>query len=239
MKRKDLELRWDEKSIRGYTDVLPGTLFEASADGADVYHDVRGPRGGRYGQAKCRIVVRPTFVTLDYQRFGRFNREQAMALGVFRIYFTDETRTIFRRATWKNRGSHLFRRADVAAVDKKSGVRPQSTQAVYEGAVRRMTRDTFVRDPRARRQCIDHYGSACFICGFNFKNTYGDIAIDFIHVHHLRPLARGRRRHRVQPLRSLRPVCPNCHAVIHLKSPEYTVERVKRFLVTAKRRHAG
>jgi 5-methylcytosine-specific restriction protein A len=34
----------------------------------------------------------------------------------------------------------------------------------------------------------------------------------------------------VDPIRDLRPVCPNCHLIIHSKKVPFTVEEVKNML---------
>lgn len=95
-----------------------------------------------------------------------------------------------------------------------------------EGAKRQVTVNAYERDSRARQRCIQHYGARCFICGFAFGEFYGEIAEGFIHVHHLRPLADVGEEYIVDPLEDLRPVCPNCHAVLHLRKPAFSVEEV-------------
>jgi predicted HNH restriction endonuclease len=77
----------------------------------------------------------------------------------------------------------------------------------------------FERDPAARRRCIQIFGTRCVVCGFDFAKTYGEIGAGFIHVHHLRPLSVNRKTHRVDVRRDLRPVCPNCHEMLHRKKP--------------------
>lgn len=72
------------------------------------------------------------------------------------------------------------------------------------------------RDPLARRRCVAHYGLTCVVCEFNFGAAYGPAADGFIHVHHLKPLSEIGSEYMVDPVADLRPVCPNCHAVIHL-----------------------
>jgi predicted HNH restriction endonuclease len=99
-----------------------------------------------------------------------------------------------------------------------------------EGEILRTLRTVYVRDPNARSQCIAKYGARCFICEFSFKTTYRKVADEFIHVHHVRPLSSVRRRHTVDPVKHLRPVCPNCHAVLHLRNPAYSIQQVKSFL---------
>ena len=53
--------------------------------------------------------------------------------------------------------------------------------------------------------------------------VYGDIGKGFIHVHHLTPLWDIRQGYEVNPVKDLRPVCPNCHAMLHRGTP-YTIE---------------
>ncbi|HAU39173.1 MAG TPA: restriction endonuclease [Phycisphaerales bacterium] len=103
---------------------------------------------------------------------------------------------------------------------------------VFEGAVRSIRVNVFERNPQARRQCVEHYGRSCCICGFNFAVCYGDPAVDYIQVHHLRALSEIGERYEVDPVRDLRPVCPNCHAVLHLRAPSYTIEEVKEMIRT-------
>ncbi|MCY4386326.1 MAG: HNH endonuclease [Desulfurellaceae bacterium] len=106
-----------------------------------------------------------------------------------------------------------------------------------EGAKQRVTVNKYERNPRARQQCIDHYGKKCCICGFSFEATYGEVAKKFIHVHHVRPLSEIGKRYTVDPVEDLRPVCPNCHAVIHRKGePAFSIEEVKAFLQRAEPR---
>ncbi|ARA91769.1 HNH endonuclease [Rhodothermaceae bacterium RA] len=101
---------------------------------------------------------------------------------------------------------------------------------LIEGAIRRISVNAYERNHEARRRCIDHYGTQCFICGFDFERTYGKVAKGYIHVHHLVPLSEIGESYNVDPLKDLRPVCPNCHAVIHLRQPPYTVEEVRAFI---------
>ena len=70
----------------------------------------------------------------------------------------------------------------------------------------------------------------CFVCGFNFKSAYGNAGDGFIHVHHLKPLSEADEEYELDPVKDLRPVCPNCHAVIHRKIPAYTIEEMKELL---------
>ena len=106
-----------------------------------------------------------------------------------------------------------------------------------EGAVRRVSINSYERNAEARRMCIEQYGTSCCICGFNFETMYGELFNDFIHVHHLRPLSEITAEYIIDPVKDLRPVCPNCHAVLHRRSPAYSLEEVREFLQQQARDH--
>jgi len=99
-----------------------------------------------------------------------------------------------------------------------------------EGACRTIIVNAYERDRELRDQCIMAHGTNCAVCGVNFGEVYGVIAQGLIHVHHLRPLSEIRAAHAVDPVEDLRPVCPNCHAVLHLRIPAYSIEDVREFL---------
>jgi|SRR5947209_13752118 len=109
----------------------------------------------------------------------------------------------------------------------------EDSQTYIEGATRQITINDYERDPRARQACIDYYGFDCYVCGFNFEESYGEVGRNFIHVHHLIPISSIGKQYELDPKRDLRPVCPNCHAIIHKRKPPYTVEEVQRILRTS------
>ena len=87
--------------------------------------------------------------------------------------------------------------------------------------------NVFERSRKARQKCIDHYGLNCAVCGFNFGEVYGEVGIGIIHVHHLKPLAEIDLEYKVDPVRDLRPVCPNCHAVIHSSDDPLPIDQLR------------
>ena len=84
-----------------------------------------------------------------------------------------------------------------------------------EGAAQSVVVNRYERSAAARRQCVAHHGFVCCVCGIDFEKRYGSFAHGFIHVHHLRPLSLSAREYDVDPITDLRPVCPNCHAMLH------------------------
>ena len=103
-----------------------------------------------------------------------------------------------------------------------------------EGAVRQVSVNAYERDLKARQKCINYYGSDCSACGFNFGKSFGQLGEGFIHVHHLRPISEIAEEYNVDPIKDLRPVCPNCHAMIHRRSPPFSIEEIKVLLEATK-----
>lgn len=99
-----------------------------------------------------------------------------------------------------------------------------------EGARKQVRVNAYERDPRARKACLKKYGFDCTVCGFNFEKEYGDLGKEFIHVHHLKPLALLDREYHLDPVVDLRPVCPNCHAMLHTSNPPLEIEELKKLI---------
>ncbi len=104
-----------------------------------------------------------------------------------------------------------------------------------EGTRKQISVNAYERNPTARRKCLEYYGTCCAVCTQDMSEIYGPAAAGLIHVHHLKPLSKVREGYCVDPIDDLRPVCPNCHAVIHRRKRPYTIEEVKKFLEKAKR----
>lgn len=105
------------------------------------------------------------------------------------------------------------------------------TGLLFEGAVQQVLVNSYERSPVARARCIEIHGPTCSICGFDFGAIYGASASGFIHVHHIRPLASIGAQYEINPSEDLRPVCPNCHAVIHMTDPPRSIKEVQAMLI--------
>lgn len=105
--------------------------------------------------------------------------------------------------------------------------------AYIEGATARITVNSYERSAAARAECLQHHGYRCAACNMSFEETYGSLAADYIHVHHRKQLSSLKRQYRVVPTRDLVPVCPNCHAVIHLNGKNRSIESIKKLLKAA------
>ncbi len=103
-----------------------------------------------------------------------------------------------------------------------------------EGATKQVTVNVYERSVKARRACLNEYGYICSVCGFDFEKVFGAIGNGFIHVHHLIDLASIGKEYKVNPKDDLRPVCPNCHAMLHKSKPAYSIEELKK-VISARR----
>jgi hypothetical protein len=100
-----------------------------------------------------------------------------------------------------------------------------------EGAKKQITVNAYERNHHARKKCLEKYGHICCVCTFDFYKEYGEIGKNFIHVHHLVELNQIGSEYEVDPIKDLRPVCPNCHAMLHKRKPSFTIEELKNFMM--------
>ena len=82
------------------------------------------------------------------------------------------------------------------------------------------------RDTIRREMCIKKYGMSCYVCNFNFEEKYGVLGKDYIHIHHLKPIADLDEDYMVE-VDDFRPVCSNCHSMIHRNIPPFRIDEVK------------
>ncbi len=103
-----------------------------------------------------------------------------------------------------------------------------------EGAVKQVLVNRYERDPHARMACIRHHGTKCSVCDTDLNSVYGSVAAGFIHVHHRLQLSEMGSDYAVDPINDLLPVCPNCHGIIHRRSPPYSIDEVKCFVASCR-----
>lgn len=117
--------------------------------------------------------------------------------------------------------------APIAFLSPEEG---ESPETYLEGAAIRVSVNAYERNAKARQKCIEYHGCTCAACGFDFEDTYGQIGRGFIHVHHVKPLSEIAAQYEVNPIQDLRPVCPNCHAILHMHSPAMSIEELKALI---------
>jgi 5-methylcytosine-specific restriction protein A len=126
--------------------------------------------------------------------------------------------------------------AQLGSLDRPMTTLPEQvppSETLVEGAVSRVEVNRYERDPKARKACIDHWGFDCSVCGFNFVDRYGTLGQDYIHVHHLVALSTIGDDYEIDPVADLRPVCPNCHAMLHRERPALPIDRLRAMIRSA------
>lgn len=137
----------------------------------------------------------------------------------------------FERSDEKIEGCWAYKPIATAAIVVYPDEIDAPAAKLPEGAAYKRLVNSYERNPLARQLCIKRYGAICCICGFSFGATYGPAMEGFIHVHHLLLLSAIGEKYEVDPEADLRPVCPNCHAVIHSRrSSPFTIEEVRSML---------
>lgn len=83
---------------------------------------------------------------------------------------------------------------------------------VPEGKPRTFFTYRYERSPKLRAAVLNKFGYKCAVCGFDFEKIYGQLGKNFIEVHHMIPVSEKERENDVN---NLRPLCSNCHRMIH------------------------
>ncbi len=175
---------------------------------------------GKLGHAACdELGIKPGFRSDNTYQWWSVWFHGYQTPGGFVWEMRPEVATALEQLGW------VTPTTEVTYADEVTDAAP-----LIEGAVTRVTVNAYERNPEARRRCIAEHGTACCVCGFDFGAAYGPVAEGYIHVHHLRPLSEIRESYVVDPVAELRPVCPNCHAVLHLGSQCRTVDEVRQLL---------
>ena len=83
---------------------------------------------------------------------------------------------------------------------------------------------TIVKKKKQRAVSLD-----CEVCGFSFARAYGAGASEYCEVHHLLLFSEVEQTTRTR-IKDLAILCANCHRVIHLRNPPYTLNEVRGLL---------
>lgn len=100
-----------------------------------------------------------------------------------------------------------------------------------EGEWQQVIVTQYERSRSNRKACLDYYGPACQACGMSFEDVYGELGADFIHVHHEVPLHTLGGSQNVDAVKDMKPLCPNCHAMVHRADPPIPVKVLREQLV--------
>ena len=82
------------------------------------------------------------------------------------------------------------------------------------------------RDPAIRRTALKHYGCKCRVCGF----VPPPGATRAVEVHHLHPLAEGKRRTKIE---DVIPLCATCHRIAHSRTPPIPIPELVKMAASS------
>jgi predicted HNH restriction endonuclease len=85
----------------------------------------------------------------------------------------------------------------------------------FEGDRKSRLSSYYERNAKLRIAAIKIHGLVCKVCGFDFKNFYGEHGAGFIEVHHLKPVSTFETLTNVSPGNDMTAVCSNCHRMLH------------------------
>ena len=75
--------------------------------------------------------------------------------------------------------------------------------------------------------CLKYFGFTCRGCGELLAEKYGPLGIGVIHVHHIVPVSQMGDGYRLNPIKDLVPLCPNCHMVVHKTNPPISISELR------------
>ena len=110
---------------------------------------------------------------------------------------------------------------------------PDDKERYIEGHRKLITVRTYARNAKARQSCLEAHGYSCTICGFNFGHFFGEHGENYIEVHHLKPISKAEEPYEIDPRTDLRPVCANCHRMLHKEREVISIDELKNIVSAA------
>ena len=116
-------------------------------------------------------------------------------------------------------------------LDKKLQVqlntKDKTQQSFDEGFRTEIVKEIATRDKRIIDLAKNKYGTKCSVCNFDFGKMYGSHGDGFIEIHHLYLIAKGKRKTKIE---NLRPVCANCHRMLHRGVALLSIDELKEII---------
>lgn len=234
--QKGEELRWSCGVTK--KKIVPGDSFYLLRQGkgrkgiVGAGAIVRAPYSAlHYHKEKAKLGGEANYVDVKFdhivssQQFPIIDRDELVALDPSSIVWNTQASGREIPAELAHDLDHLWRdRIGTAPFTYPEEVGPE---ALTEGTKKQITVNAYERNPEARRRCIEKHGLQCAVCNFHFELFYGLIGKGYIHVHHLRPISSIGSEYEVDPENDLRPVCPNCHAMLHRGEELLSIEELR------------
>jgi 5-methylcytosine-specific restriction protein A len=103
----------------------------------------------------------------------------------------------------------------------------ESSLGKHEGSLYFQKIKKYERSRYNRALCLKYYGFKCRGCGIEMETKYGPVGSGVIHVHHIIPVSKMGGSYQLNPIKDLRPLCPNCHNVVHKTDPPLGLDSLK------------
>lgn len=197
--------------------------------------DIVVARRGRKAIAAIGEVIGPPYYNISKTR-KVFGGNHAYPNHID-IKWQDDSRDMrFDRQVFGMRTLQRFDASKLEMLIKESGNHHKGfldeidDEPFVAGGVKRITVNTYERDPKARAACLRHHGFSCKACDMSFAEVYGELGINFIHVHHVQPVSMLKSKRTIDPKRDLVPVCPNCHEMLHQGTELLTVAELRSII---------
>lgn len=190
---------------------LPGLLREAFGEELESIYDLTS--ASKVRDLRNQMVTNPVAKAHDDTRDGLLNT-------ALKLY-----------ADFLDSKFNPSKKKPKAVKPSKPAPEPEAPHISFvEGAMVQQTVDRRERNGQARQDCIDKKGCKCIVCGFDFEAVYGPVGRNYIEVHHLKPISQTDDEHEVTA-DDLVPLCANCHAMAHRRSPEpFSPEELHRMI---------
>lgn len=105
-----------------------------------------------------------------------------------------------------------------------------------EGEQLRRERTFFSRNPKLREEAIRKHGLNCTVCNFDFATVYGVLGAGYIEMHHLESVSERASKSTSGwsiSAEDVRPLCANCHRMVHRRRPPLSLEELSKLIVRA------
>jgi 5-methylcytosine-specific restriction protein A len=216
------------------TDALKETYRKAGQETGYWAHRFLQALNRKGGVFTAKRMMRPRTLA---QRAGldRMLDARRPDLTVEAVMLRPEFRKLFNATELETAEGRLaeFRKESTKRGARRERLYPDELEPgrkYLEGARKFVRVNAYERDPRVRAACLKRWGFQCSVCDLLFEKRYGNLGRHFIHVHHIKPLALAGRRYEVDTTKDLRPVCPNCHAMLHRPKKVLTIDKLKALL---------
>lgn len=198
-----------------------GTVVVGWYEDATVYRDLQSlskPNAlqTRNGVTSYRVKARASDATLlpIEQRELMIPRAVKGGIGQSNIWFADKVES-----------QELVRKVQELIKSGSTSTLPDVDQSksIIEGNPRlvahlRRERNAAIVNQKKAAVLRESGKLCCEVCGFDFKEVYGDIGDGFCEVHHIQPLHKSDGNVKTE-LNDLAIICSNCHRIIHRMEP--------------------